>query len=345
MRIRSFVMHTTFALTVVLVGCLIGASPTSFAMGQGSKPGSSGLSADEQTMLKAIVAAPDPATRLKAVEALLKKHPKTTARERVARETATEIATVKDDAQRLTLAQQYALIFTEPSEQQMIGQTLISALVAAKRFDEAFAAGAEFLKGSPDSLDVLVQLVTVGTDQAKQKNPKFIPQTLPYAAHAIELLEGDKKPADMDDAGWKQYKGVVLPSLYQSMGLLNFVKGDRAEAKVRFNKAAAAAPADPFNYLLLAGILNDEYQDGAVRYKNMPAGPAKDEELKKLLALLDQVIDTYAHMIALAEGNERLQPIRQQYLQDLEAYYKYRHNSSTEGMQQLIDKYKLPAKP
>jgi len=27
---------------------------------------------------------------------------------------------------------------------------------------------------------------------------------------------------------------------------------------------------------------------------------------------------------------------------DLTSYYKYRHNNSVEGMQQLIDKYKTP---
>src|SRR5207253_1559796 len=169
--------------------------------------------------------------------------------------------------------------------------------------------------------------------------------SLQYGTHAIELIEADKKPAEMDDAGWKKYKSSALPSVYQSMGLLNLVKGDRDGAKARLGKAAELAPTDPFNYLLFAGILNDEYQDAARRYQGMPSGPAKDDELKKILAFLDQVIDAYAHTIALAEGNERLAAARRQYLQDLEAYYKYRHNNSTAGMQQLIDKYKLPAKP
>jgi len=296
-------------------------------------------------MLKAIMAAPDPAAKLKAVEVLIKKHPKTSVRERVAREAANQIADVKDAAQKLTLAQQYAGIFTEPSEQEMIMPLLIEAFAAAKRFDEAFASGAEFLTRNPDSLYVLVQLATVGTEQAKQKNPKFVPQSLQYGTHAIELLEADKKPGNMDDAGWLKFKNIELPSLYQSMGLLNLVKGDRDGAKTRLAKAAELAPADAFNHLLIAGILNDEYQDAAKRYQSMPSGSAKDEELKKILAFLDQVIDAYAHTIALAEGNERLAPVRQQYLQDLEAYYKYRHNGSTAGMQQLIDRYKAPAKP
>jgi len=59
---------------------------------------------------------------------------------------------------------------------------------------------------------------------------------------------------------------------------------------------------------------------------------------------IDRVIDVYAHFIALSEGVAQLAAIRQQEMQDLENYYKYRHNKSTDGMQQLIDKYKTPAK-
>jgi len=317
---------------------------TSLTLAQGAKPAQSNLSSDEQDMLKAIAAAPDPAAKLKAVEALIKKHPKTTVRERVARETSDQIADLKDAAQKVTLAQQYAGIFTEPSEQQMIGPILIDGLVADKKFDEAFAKGAELLTSNPDSLDVLVQLIAVGTDQAKQKNLKLVPKTMQYGAHVIELLESDKKPSDMDDAGWKQYKSVELPSLYQSMGLLSLVSGDRAGAKGRLAKAMELAPTEPVNYILLSSILFGEYQEKALHFKGMPEGPAKEAELKTTLALLDQVIDAYAHTIALSDGNERLKGARQQYVEDLETYYKYRHNNSTAGMQQLIDKYKVVVK-
>jgi len=191
----------------------------------------------------------------------------------------------------------------------------------------------------------LIDLMSVGTDQAKKQNPKYLAQSLQYGAHAIELMEADKKPADMDDAAWKRYKTAFLPSVYQSTALLNLVKGDQAAAKARFIKASELAPTDAFNFLMLAGILNDEYQDEAKHYQGMPAGPAKNDELKKAQAMLDAVIDAYAHAIAVSEGSANMQQVRTQYLHDLEAYYRYRHNNSTEGMQQLIDKYKTPAKP
>lgn len=344
MKIRSFVARAALALTVAIAGCLASASVSSLTLAQAGGAGQQNVSPEEQNLLKAITTAPDTAAKLKAAEALITKYPKSVARPRVAHSLADEIAGVKDATQKITLAQEYQGGFKEPSEQENIVPVLIEAFAGANRFDEAFSSGSEFLTHNPDSLPVLVQLMSIGTDQAKRKNPKFVPQSLQYGAHAIELIETDKKPADMDDAGWKNYKTLVLPSLYQSMGILNLVKGDRAGAKARLEKAAAISPTDPFNYLLLAGILNDEYQEKGQHYKGMPDGPAKDAELKTVLAFLDQVIDAYAHTIALAEGSAALQTIRQQYLQDLEAYYKYRHNNSTEGMQKLIDKYKVPAK-
>jgi hypothetical protein len=345
MRNNSLVARVALTLIFVAVSCLASVSVTSSGRAQDSKPGQSNISSGEQTLFKAITAAPNPAAKLKAAAELIKKYPKSSVRPRAASDMADHIAGVADAAQKISLAQEYRGIFTDPSEQEMIMPVLIEAFAGANRFDEAFSSGSDFLTHNPDSLPVLVELMSIGTDQAKQKNLKFVPQSLQHGAHAIELIEADKKPASMNDAGWKKYKTTMLPSLYQSMGILNLVKGDRGEAKVRLAKAAEINPPDPFNYLLLAGILNEEYQEGATRYKGMPNGPAKDVELKKVLASLDQVIDAYAHTIALSEGNAALQAVRQQYLQDLESYYKYRHNNSTAGMQQLIDKYKIAAKP
>lgn len=290
------------------------------------------------------MAAPDAAAKLKAAAELIKKHPKTALRPGVASNLAGEIGRVADASQKISLAQEYQKIFTEPSEQDLILPVLIDGYGDANRPDEAFSTAATLLARQPDSVRTLVRLTQIGTEQAKKRNGKFVADSLKYGAKAIELIEGNKRPADMDDAGWDQFK-AVLPGLYQSMGILRVVSGDHAGAKASLLKAAELALNDAFNYLLLAGILNDEYQNEAKIYQGMPDGQAKRDALPKIMAMLDAVIDSYAHMIALSEGNAPLQAMRQQYLQDIEAYYKYRHNNSTAGMQQLIDKYKVPAKP
>ena len=345
MRIRSFSAGVAVASAVIFMAgwsSFVSARVISVvAQGKTDQPK---VSADEQKAANAIASAADPAAKLKAGVAFVTKYPKSALRPRVAQALANEIATVKDAAQKISLAQEYRTAFKEPSDDELIVPVLIDGYGEAKRFDEAFAAGAELLKANPDSLQVLVKLMSLGTEQAKQQNGKFIELSLQYGAHAIELIEAKKIPAGMDEATWKYYE-AILPSLYQSLGILNLVKGDRAAAKLRFIKGTEIAANDAFNYLMLIDIFDSEYQDLAKRYQAMPSSKAKNDEYVKVVAALDKVIDTIAHAIALSEGDARLAGARQQALKDLETYYKYRHNNSTEGMQQLIDKYKVAPKP
>ena len=64
-----------------------------------------------------------------------------------------------------------------------------------------------------------------------------------------------------------------------------------------------------------------------------------------MTALIDKVIDQYAHAVALSEGKPEYQRLHEQALSDLTVYYKFRHNQTTDGLQQLNDKYKPAAKP
>ena len=302
------------------------------------------VSPDEQKMAQAIATAPDAAGKAKAAADFVRKYPKSSLRPMVAQQIADHIHQITDGAQKLALAQQFQTIFKEPAEEEMIMPDLLAGYAEAKRPDDAFTTGATYLGQHPDSVSVLVELMIIANDQAKQKNGKFIPQGEQYGMHAIELIEADKKPAGMGDPTWKAYKDL-LPGLYQSMGIIEMVKGDRAATQARLTKATELDPKDPFNYLLLSGTLNDDYQESAKRFQAMPEGPAKTAELQKVLASLDRVIDSYAHFIALSEGVARFDSVRQQEMQDLERYYKYRHNNSTAGMQELISRYKTPAKP
>jgi tetratricopeptide (TPR) repeat protein len=332
----------TMILTAALV-TLLGLMTN--AQGQGGNTPPPNISQDEQNLAQKITSAPDAAAKLTAAGDLIKKHPKTAIRGQVAQEVANQIQDVKDATQKLALAQQFQTIFNDPADEEFVGPVVIDAYADADQLDQAFAKGADFLARHPESLRVLVTLLSVGTEQAKKQNAKFIDQAIRYGGQAIALVEANKKPANFDDTAWQQFKTVTLPSMYQSLGLLYMLKGANAEAKAHYTKASQAAPSDPFNFVMIAALMNDEYQAQAKAYQTMAAGAPKEAQLKKVEALLDAVIDAYARAIALSEGNAQLAQVRQQYLQDLENYYKYRHNNSTTGMQQLIDKYKPAPKP
>lgn len=303
------------------------------------------LTPDEGKLVDKITAAPDPSGKLAAAGELIKKYPKTAIRGQVVLELANRIREVKDSAQKLTLAQQLQTMFHDPADEQTVMPVIVDALADANQIDQAFVKGSDFLTRNPESIEVLVELVSIGTEQAKKQNTKFVDQSIRYGTQAIALADANKKPADFDEANWQQFKTTTVPSLYQSLGLLYMIKGAAAEAKTQYVKASQIAPSDPFNFVMIAALMNDEYQSAAKAYQTMAAGASKEAQLKKVEALLDTVIDAYAHAIALSEGNASLAQVRQQYLQDLESYYKYRHNNSTTGMQQLIDKYKPAAKP
>src|SRR5262249_29149242 len=144
--------------------------------GQESRP--QGQASDEQKMAMAIVKAPDTAAKVKAATDFVKKHPKSKLRPQVAKNISYEISKVVDPTQKVTLAQAFQANFTDPGEQEEIMPILIKGLEDAHRPDEAFSMASDFLSKNPDSLPVLVQTVGIGSDEAKAKNGKFIPQSI-----------------------------------------------------------------------------------------------------------------------------------------------------------------------
>jgi len=301
------------------------------------------VSEGEVNAANAVKTAADNDGKMAAADAFVKKYPQSTIRHQVAEYLVNHILGVTDPNQKLALAQKYGTIFTDKADAEIIKPAIIDADVKLGRFDEAFAGGATHLANDPEDIQVLVLLAITGVDQAKNKNPKFLSVSEQYGAKAIEMLEGDKKPADMDAAFWTQEK-AVLPQLYQQLAIVALMQLKPAEAQPKLEKALKLAPADPYNYFLLGSIANDEYQKMAQTYKGMSPGKEQEDQLAKATAKLDSVIDLFAHAVALSEGKPQYQQFHDQILQDLTTYYSYRHNKSTDGLQKLIDGYKVAPK-
>jgi hypothetical protein len=301
------------------------------------------LSEGESKAASAISEAPDVAAKLTAAAAFVKKYPKSSARMQIAEYVAGQIGQLKDQAQKLQLAEESKKVFTAEQEVMAIEEVVLDSYAVSYRVDEAFTLGTTMLAKNPDNLHILVQLAMTGANAAKQQNPKYIPQSIQYGKKAIEMIEANNKPAKMTDASWAFHK-EMLPQLYQQTAVLALFSGDKAEGKTRIEKAVALSPNDPFNYVVIGSLVNDEYQEVAKSYQALPAGAQKDEALKKANDLIDKMIDLYAHAVGLSTGRPEYQQLQTQVLQDLTASYKYRHKS-LEGLQELIDKYKSPAKP
>jgi len=299
--------------------------------------------AENKAML-AINSAPDAPAKLAAAGEFLKKYPKSTLRLQIASHVADQIAQVADATQKLALAEGFQKVFKEDKEVEAIQLVTLDAYLDLKRVDDAFAHAALVLAKEPENVAVMSHLAIAGTEEAKRQNAKHVPVSLQYGLKAIELIEANKKPAGLDDARWESQK-AMLPLLYMEVGILSLVSGKPAEAKTRFEKAAVLNPAEPTNYALLGNVLDDEYQKLAEAHRTMPEGKQKEETLKRATELMDKVIDLYARTLGLSFGKPEHKQLHDQVLLAVTPYYKYRHNGSTDGLQQLIDKYKLPAKP
>lgn len=287
-----------------------------------------------------INAAPDTAAKILAAGEFVKKYPKSSLRAQVLTALAGEINKVEDNAKRISLLESLLTVFTGPADAEVINPFLVDAYVNASRLDDAFAFGAKLLLSNPNDLATLTSLTMIGSYQASRKNPKFVKQAQESGAKAIAIIESGKKPDSLDESRWTEYQTKLLPQLYQRLGLMSMVTGNKDDARAKMEKAAALDASDPINYYWLAGMMNEEYTQKAQDFQKQSPGPLKDLKLKEAESTMDKVIELWARVVGMSEGNPQLQPLHDQVLEDLQGYYKYRHGGSVEGLQQLINKYK-----
>ena len=338
MKTRSLLSHAILSCSLLLV---FGVSLTaSFTSAQAQNPKVTVPDAEAKAAKAAEVAIGVDA-KFVAAEGFLKKYPASKARPQVAGYMASVVFGVTDAQGRLAAAEKYIALFTDPTEVRLVKPALIDAYVRLKQFDEAFDSGASYLANDTEDVQIRIMLALAGTDLVRNQNLKHVKATQEYGMKAIELLEADKKPAEMQNEAWLKEKNM-LPALYQQMAVVSLVQEKPAEAQISLEKAVKVNPGDPFNQFLLGSIANMEYQSLAKTAQALPAGKSKDELMQKVHAQLDKVIEHFARTVALGTGKEQFQALSAQVMQDLTVYYKYRHNNSAEGLQKYIDGYKLP---
>jgi hypothetical protein len=291
---------------------------------------------------KAIEAAADVPAMLAAANEFLQKYPKSPLRPQVAPLVADRIGQIKDPAQRIAHSESYFKLFTAPGDADLVNSNLLYAYIDANRLDDAFALAPNTVDKSPDPVAALINLARAGLAEARNQNLKYAAQSRQMTLKAISLIESNKKPETVSDATWNDYKTRWHWQLYQWAAMLSLAGGDKADAKVNLASAIKLSPRDPINYVLLSTMANDEYQRLAQAHKAAPPGAEKDALLKQAEAQMDEVIDAYAHAVALTEGDPQYDTMRAGLRADLESYYKYRHKNSSDGLQALIDKYKKP---
>lgn len=297
-------------------------------------------SSTETDALAAIKLATNPTTKLAAAEDFVAKFPNSNARLSVAETVAAEILKIRNGPVALALLDRARAVFTSEPEQEILKPVALEAYAIGNRPDDAFTLAAEMLAKNPDDIKVLVRMTRAGAEETRKKNRKYADVSLQYGLKAIALIEAGQRPIRVDSE-MSALQGGNIPELYQHTAILYLASGNTLEAKSRLTKAATLSPHDPSNFALLARVLNADYVSQMDAYETMPEGKARQDAQKNLEALLDSMIESYARAAGLATGRAEYQTLLQQVIPDLTAYYKYRHNQSIKGLQQLINRYRI----
>lgn len=303
------------------------------------------ISDGERKAVKKINDAKDFNGKFQAAKEFVQKYPNSPLRQDVAFQIAKAVIEVTDPAQRIAHAESFLNTFTNAGETSILYPALIAAYTDANRVGDAFNAAQTLLETSPNEAFVLYRLALAGTNEAQRGNNKFAQQSAEYGRRAIQLIESNQRPASIDEAEWNSSRNLWLSQLYQSTALLALMSNKAAEALPSLQKAASLNPTDPVTFRLLGDVKDDEYKALVNQYKVASAGAAQDAARKKAEAKLDEVIEMYARSLAQAEGKEQYKPLYDQTRQALETYYKFRHNNSTAGLQEMVNKFKTAPGP
>lgn len=318
------------------------AATAAYAQGDKTKQAEVKVSGGERDAFAKFEKVKGAEAKLQAGTEFIKKYPKSSLRPQVAKAVADEIARTSEEQLKISLAETYLDFFSDPSEAALVNDALLNAYINAGSTDKAFKMGGGRLAKNPEDIDLLRSLTIIASNATIANDNTYAAQGQQYGAKAIELLEADKRPEGVDEAKWAAYKAETLPALYRATGIIAYKTNDRATAMARLQKAADMKFNDPSIYLVLSELIYDDYDRLTKEYNVAPAAQ-KPAALAKAQAALDKVIETYAQAVGMTEGDAKYQQAHDAIKEEFTKFYKYRHNNSDQGLQQLLDKYKKPA--
>jgi len=222
---------------------------------------------------------------------------------------------------------------------------LVVSYVQINNLDKAFEVGAQAVGADPNNFTVLYVLTLAASDASKARNTKYEADGLKYATQVLEMISSGQVPAGVSPATWESQKNSVLGQMHQAAGLFLYNKGDYEAALEHLKKAGELDAKDPVTFYLTGESLKlGKYAKLREDYDKLTADEKVAEAGKGLLKQVDEVVDQmveyYARTVAIAESDAKFQALGQEARKVLEGFYRYRHNNTTEGMEDLIKKYK-----
>jgi|ERR1051325_4995593 hypothetical protein len=217
---------------------------------------------------------------------------------------------------------------------------LTDLFVHQRKYAEAMTVAKEILADEPDDIVSLIDLGYGGYVLAvTTKNESGNAEAINYARKAIQAIEAGKAPAD-----WAPFKSKddALGYLYYSVGYLERTS-NTTDALANFIKAAqfdSEIKKNPQTYVFITAAYESEYAKQSADYERLYKDKDETAESKLAVAninqLVDRIIDSLARAVANAGSDAPAQASKAQWLARLTELYKFRHNNSDAGLNEMI---------
>ena len=235
------------------------------------------------------------------------------------------------EVQRVTYIKNFIAKYEKADRSTRFNKALVD-----KKYSDAFAIGKQILSDEPENLRVLFDLTNAGY---AAPDASLDADTVAFAKKSIQLVEAGKAPEkwapfdSKDDAlGWLNYivaTRVVKNSPGEAIPL--FIKAASYEGKIKklpyaYNALGEAYEKGPFPKLLA------DYK----KYEGQEESTASKLALENLNQVIDRMIDAYARAVALSGSDAQYKDIKTQALAGATDWYKFRHDKSPVGLDELI---------
>jgi hypothetical protein len=225
-------------------------------------------------------------------------------------------------------------------EEGMLQITYVDELYNKKNYPKAYELGRQILAKQPDNIKVLVNLGANGYVVAPLNNQQLNTESLEYARKALQLLESGKQPEDWAPLAGKD---AAIAYLNFTIGTLTLEKDPANALKNLIKSAQFETPLkkSPYTYAYIAAAYETgAYAKQSEAYKATYGGKDETPESKLALAninqLVERMIDGYARAVALAGSDAQFAKQKPVWMDSLTTWYKYLHNGSDAGMNELV---------
>lgn len=223
----------------------------------------------------------------------------------------TRLFSETDPSKIVSMLDEYTKYVDDTETRPVVYEQYMSAYLRLENRAKVLEYAEKALALNPDNVGIISMTVS-----AYLRKPMEIEGAMAQAQKAVavaDVLDSKPRPATLTEEQWAKQKVQWKSLAYSTRGLVELQKEETLDAAVAdLEKSRDFLPADPLV----------EYRLGIAYWKS-----------KKI----DEAIAALAKSAAIPSE------IQSQASQLLEAYYKARHNGSTEGLKELIEKSRDPS--